>query len=64
MKTTSAAVSIAGPVLYYLIGGEGAKKTMDSWKTWLLHNNAAVMTVLFLIFGAKLVGQGIGGLFD
>jgi hypothetical protein len=59
-----ACVSIAGPVLYYLVGGEGAKKTMDSWKTWLLHNNAAVMTVLFLIFGAKLVGQGIGGLFD
>jgi hypothetical protein len=59
-----ACVSIAGPVLYYLVGGEGAKKTMDSWKTWLLHNNAAVMTVLFLVFGAKLLGQGIGGLFD
>ncbi|MGD9889947.1 MAG: GAP family protein [Dehalococcoidia bacterium] len=59
-----ACVSIAGPVLYFLIGGESAKKTMDAWKTWLLHHNAAVMTVLFLIFGAKLLGQGIGGLFD
>jgi hypothetical protein len=59
-----ASLSIAVPVIYYLIGGEGATKTMDSWKAWLLHNNAAVMAVLLLVFGVSLVGQGIGGVFD
>ncbi|MGH2601680.1 MAG: GAP family protein, partial [Dehalococcoidia bacterium] len=59
-----ASLSIAVPVIYYLVGGEGAKKTMDGWKAWLLHNNAAVMAVLLLVFGVSLVGQGIGGVFD
>jgi hypothetical protein len=51
-------------VLYYLVGGEGAKKAMDSWKAWLLANNAAVMAVLLLVMGVSLLGKGIGGLFD
>jgi hypothetical protein len=59
-----ASLSIAVPVLYYLVGGEGAKKAMDSWKAWLLANNAAVMAVLLLVMGVSLLGKGIGGLFD
>jgi hypothetical protein len=56
-------LGIAVPVIYYLVGGEGAKKTMDGWKAWLLANNAAVMAVLFLVMGASLLGKGIAGVF-
>jgi hypothetical protein len=34
-------------------------KTLDGWRTWLAANNAAVMAVLFIVIGAKLVGSGL-----
>ena len=57
-----ASASIGGPVIFYLIAGQRAARTLDTWKTWLSANNAAVMAVLTLIFGAILLGKGIGGL--
>jgi hypothetical protein len=57
-----ASVSIAVPVVYMLVGGEGAKRTLDGWKTWLGANNAVVMAVLCIVIGAKLVGTGLDGL--
>lgn len=58
-----ASLSVAAPVLYYLFAGESAAKTLNEWKTWLMANNATVMFVLFLVLGAKLIGNGLGGLF-
>jgi len=52
-------LTIAGPVFYYLTGGERAKARLDTVKAWLVAHNAAVMTVLFLIFGANLIAKGI-----
>ena len=49
-------------MLYYLIAGESAAETLNGWKAWLLANNTTVMFVLFLVLGAKLVGNGLGGL--
>jgi hypothetical protein len=57
-----ASVSIAIPVVLYLTMGEKAVKTMNSWKAWLIANNATVMFVLFIVFGVVLLGKGIGGL--
>jgi hypothetical protein len=57
-----ASASVAAPVLYYLVAGESAAKTLDGWKVWLQANNATVMFVLLLVLGAKLVGDGLGGL--
>jgi hypothetical protein len=57
-----ASLSIAVPVLYLLVGGERAKVTLDGWRTWLAAHNAAVMAVLFIVIGAKLLGQGLDGL--
>jgi hypothetical protein len=57
--TIIASISIAMPVLYMLVGGEGAKRTLEGWRTWLAANNAAVMAVLFIVIGAKLVGTGL-----
>ena len=52
-------LTIAGPVVYYFLGGEGAKTKLDSLKDWLALHNAAVMTVLFVVFGVDLIAKGI-----
>ena len=57
-----ASASVTAPVLYYVVAGESAAKTLEGWKAWLLTNNATVMVVLFVVLGAKLVGTGLGGL--
>jgi len=57
-------LTIAGPVVYYLVGGENARVQLNSMKDWLAVHNAAVMTVLFLVFGVDLIAKGIGLLAD
>ena len=54
-----ASLTIAGPVLYALIGGEKARAALDSAKAWLDTHNAAVMAVLFLVFGVDLIAKGL-----
>jgi threonine/homoserine/homoserine lactone efflux protein len=58
-----ASVSIIIPVAYDLFGGEGARTTLDGWKSWLEANNATVMTVLLLVMGVAITGKGLGALF-
>jgi hypothetical protein len=57
-----ASASILAPVVVYLAGGERAASVLDGWKTSLTEHNAMVMAVLFLVFGAVLIGEGIRGL--
>jgi Sap, sulfolipid-1-addressing protein len=52
-------ITIAGPVVYYLAGGDKAKTELDSLKVWLAAHNAAVMTILFLVFGVDLIAKGL-----
>ncbi len=52
-------VTIAGPVLYTLVGGERARASLDSAKVWLGVHNAAVMAALFLVFGVDLIAKGL-----
>jgi threonine/homoserine/homoserine lactone efflux protein len=54
-----ASLTIAGPVAYYLLGGETAKTRLDEMKDWLAVHDNAVMAVLFLVFGAKLIADGL-----
>jgi len=54
-----ASLTIAVPVVYYLVGGDKAKTALDSLKGWLGLHNAAVMAVLFLVFGVDLIAKGI-----
>jgi Sap, sulfolipid-1-addressing protein len=57
-----ASLTVAVPVLYYLFAGQSSEKTLNSWKSWLVVNNATVMIILFLVLGVLLLGQGLGGL--
>ena len=57
-----ASLSIAVPVAYAVFGGAKATSTLESAKTWLTANNAAVMAVLFLVFGVDLIAKGLPNL--
>ena len=57
-----ASLTVVAPVGYYLVAGDRAEATLASMKTWLFRNNAAVMGVLLLIFGVKLLADGVQGL--
>jgi threonine/homoserine/homoserine lactone efflux protein len=50
------------PVAIYFLMGERATRILDNLKNWMGHNNAAIMAVLCLVIGAKLIGDGISGL--
>ena len=52
-------LTIAGPVAYYLVGGDDAKARLNEMKDWLAIHNNAVMAVVFLIFGAELIAKGL-----
>ena len=54
-----ASLTIVGPVLYALFGGEKARTSLNSAKAWLTTHNAAVMAVLFLVFGVDLIAKGL-----
>jgi hypothetical protein len=52
-------LTIAGPVMYYFVGGERAKAELDSLKDWLTVHNAAVAVVLLVVFGVDLIAWGL-----
>ena len=54
-----AVLGVTTPVLVAVLLGDRSREVLDAWKTWLDRNNATVMSVLFLIFGVVLIGQGI-----
>ena len=57
-----ATIGVAVPVVIYFALGDRAGRTLGSLKSWLARNNRVIMAVLLLVIGAKLIGDGIGGL--
>ena len=57
-----ASLTIAVPVVVYWVGGDRASRVLEGWRESLSANNAAVMAVLFLVFGVVLFSQGLRGL--
>ncbi len=53
-------ISIIGPVLYLQLAGEHAEKGLNELKVWLTEHNAAIMAVLLLVIGVKMIGDGLG----
>jgi len=54
-------VGILTPVAIYFLLGERAKGILEGLKAWMAAHNAAIMTVLLLVLGAKLIGDAITG---
>ena len=54
-----ASLTVAAPVLLNLILGARAQRTLTTLKEWVAETYCTVMTVLFVVLGAKLLGDGI-----
>ena len=48
------------PVILYFGFRSKADETLPDMKDWLLDHNAAIMTVIFVVLGAKILGDGLG----
>jgi hypothetical protein len=55
-------ITVATIVVYYLIRQEAAAARLQALKSWLSLHDQAVTTVLMLVLGVLLLGQGIEGL--
>jgi threonine/homoserine/homoserine lactone efflux protein len=56
-----AASTVVIPVVSYLIAAKKMAAPLDALRTWLLANNATIMTVLLLVIGVAIIGKGIAG---
>ena len=57
-------LTVAGPVLLFLFAERAAAGPLDNIKQFMADHNAVIMMVVLLVLGAKVLGQGIGGLSD
>lgn len=55
-------VSVAGPVLGFLIYRDRISAWLLSAKDWLVAENATVMFVVLLVLGVVMLGKGLAGL--
>jgi threonine/homoserine/homoserine lactone efflux protein len=57
-------VTVAGPVIVYLVARERSARSLASIKDFMAAHNAVIMMVVLLVLGAKLLGNGIATLTD
>ena len=57
-----ASLGVGAPVALFFLLGDRAPKLLGEMKDWMAAHNAAIMAVLVLIIGVKLIGDGISGL--
>jgi threonine/homoserine/homoserine lactone efflux protein len=56
-----ATIGVALPVVLAIALGERSRELLDDLKDWLAAHNAAIMTVLMVVIGFKLIGDAISG---
>ena len=61
--TIIASLGVASPVYVSFAKGEQADAILANWEQWLSLNNATILSILCLIIGADLLGDGLGALF-
>jgi len=54
-------ITVAGSVLLFLADAERAARPLQATKRFMTDNNAVIMTVILLLLGVKLLGNGLGG---
>ncbi len=55
-------LGVGVPVAIFFVMGDRAARLLSAMKDWMGAHNAAIMAVLILVIGAKLIGDGISGL--
>lgn len=58
--TVVASLGVLVPFGIYLLAGDRAAQLLEGIKSWMIANNAAIMTVLLVVLGVKMVGDGVG----
>ena len=54
-------LTVVGSVLFYLLGGDAAKKPLAAMEDFMADHSHVIMMVLLVVIGAKLVGDGLAG---
>ena len=54
-------LTVVGSVLFYLLGGDAAKKPLATTEEFMAAHSNVIMMVLMVVIGAKLVGDGLAG---
>jgi len=54
-------LTVVGSVLFYVFGGDAAKKPLASLEEFMATHSNVIMMVVLLVLGAKLVGNGLAG---
>lgn len=57
-----ASITVVGAVVFYLVAEEKAKAPLATMKDFMSEHNAVIMMVILVVLGAKILGQGLGGL--
>lgn len=55
-----ASLTTVGAVVLYFVGGSKASRVLEDLKGYMAAHNAAIMMVILLLIGAKLIGDGLG----
>ena len=56
-----ASAGVLTPLLLALALGDRSRGVLDALRGWMARHNSAIMAVLFVVIGAKLIGDGIAG---
>jgi threonine/homoserine/homoserine lactone efflux protein len=59
-----ASVGVATPLVLSLALGDRSRELLDGLRGWMARHNAAIMAALFLLIGAKLIGDAVSGFSD
>jgi threonine/homoserine/homoserine lactone efflux protein len=57
-----ASAGVISPLVVSLAIGDRSRPLLDGLRGWMARYSAVIMTVLFLLIGAKLIGDAISGL--
>lgn len=57
-------LAVVGPVAAYLVVGERTAQPLASAKQFMTAYSWVIMLILFVVLGAKLIGDGLAGLTD
>jgi threonine/homoserine/homoserine lactone efflux protein len=56
-----ATIGVGLPVVLFFTLGARSREMLDHLKAWMIEHNAAIMAVLCVIIGVKLIGDAISG---
>jgi len=54
-------LTVAGSVTFFLVASDEAARPLAAMKDFMAAHRAVIMMVLFLVLGAKILGDGLGG---